>query len=197
MVIIMKTKLGKRLMAMTMCVALVFAMAVPAFAAANDVVTSCKYADTSHPFAFFTAKSTSSKVINQYTTGRPVVGTPLTTWDWTGDYSQMFEQVVFTANGQIGYGWSVWGNQTLVINCKRSGSAPEVNLANAIGNYRADIEVFGPNNGGGKLWVGPRSVHSSNMYITVGSAMSGGNYLNWTPSGTTFYQYDVGLHTFY
>lgn len=187
----------KKLLSVILCAALVFALAVPAFAAANDTVTSCNYMDTSHPFALFTQKTTSSKLINQYTSGQPVAGTPLTTWSWTGDSSQWFEFALFTANGSTGEAWCVWGNPNLVINCKRVGTRPEVNLQTAENNLRADIEIFFPNTGSGKIRVAPRHVHSSNMYITLGAAMSGGNYLNWTTSGTTFYMYDVGNRRFY
>ena len=187
----------KKLCALALCVIMVVALAVPALAAPNDVVTNCVYADTSHPFAFFTARDITSKLINQYTTGRPVPGTPLTTWSWTGDTSQWFEAALFTANGSVGSAWCVWGNPNLVINCKRVGATPEVNVDTALQNYRADIEINFPNAGSGKLGIAPRYIHSSNMYITVGAPMSGGNYLNWTPRGTVFYQYDVGIGEFY
>ena len=184
----------KKILSIMLCLTIIFALSVPAFAAANDVVTDCRYADTSHPYAFFTQKTTSSKLINQYTTGNAVPGTPLTTWSWTGDHSQWFERATFTANGVTGAAWCVWGNPTLVINCKRAGSTPEVNVESALGNLRADIELFYPERStGGKFRVAPRYIHPNNMYITVGGAMSGGNYLNWTTSGSTFYMYDVGL----
>ena len=187
----------KKILSIMLCLTIIFALSVPAFAAANDVVTDCRYADTSHPYTFFTQKTTSSKLINQYTTGNAVPGTPLTTWSWTGDHSQWFERATFTANGVTGAAWCVWGNPTLVINCKRAGSTPEVNVESALGNLRADIELFYPERStGGKFRVAPRYIHPNNMYITVGGAMSGGNYLNWTTSGSTFYMYDVGLKYF-
>lgn len=180
-----------------LCLTLIFALSVPALAAANDEVTDCRYSDTSHPYAFFTQKNTSSKLINQYTAGSPKPGTPLTTWSWTGDTSQWFERATFTANGVTGAAWCVWGNPNLVINCKRVSGTPEVNLEAARTNLRADIEVFySEQSTGGKFRVAPRHVHSHNMYITVGNSMSGGNYLNWTTSGSTFYMYDVGLKSF-
>ena len=109
----------------------------------------------------------------------------------------MVERATFTANGVTGAAWCVWGNPTLVINCKRAGSTPEVNVESALGNLRADIELFYPERStGGKFRVAPRYIHPNNMYITVGGAMSGGNYLNWTTSGSTFYMYDVGLKYF-
>lgn len=93
----------------------------------------------------------------------------------------------------------MYSNPKLVINCKRVGSAPEVNLQPAINNRRADIEVFYTGRGsGGKLYVSPRYIHSNNMYITIGSALpnGNGNYLHWTTGGSTFYMYDVGLESF-
>ncbi len=167
------------------------------FAAPNDSVTSCTFADTSHPFAFFVSKSTSSRCINQYTETTAVNGTRLTTWSWTGSSTQWFERAIFTANGSTGSAWCVYENPNLVINCYRGSAIPEVNVATAVGNLRADIEVSFPNSGTGTFGVAPRYIHTSNMYITLGSSMSGGNYLNWTPSGNIFYQYDVGLGIFY
>lgn len=125
--------------------------------------------------------------------------TYLTTWSWTGDPSQWFERVIFTANGSTGMAWSTYIDPTLVINCNRVGSAPEVNLQPAINNRRADIEVFYTGRGsGGGLYVLPRYIHPKNMYITIGSALpnGNGNYLHWTTGGSTFYMYDVGLGIF-
>lgn len=189
----------RRFLSFVLCLALASVLALSAYASADDTVLTCLLADTSHPYAFFTAKSKDSKLINQYTTGNPAPNTPLTTWNWTEDPSQWFEKVKFTTNGGSGLAWSVYSNPKLVINCKRVGSAPEVNLQSAINNCRADIEVFYTSRGSGRgLYVLPRYIHSKNMYITIGSALpnGNGNYLHWTTGGSTFYMYDVGLGRF-
>ena len=172
------------------------AMATSVFAAANDVVTSSALAHTALPSAFFTSASTSSQCINMYTETTPVNGTRLTTWSWTGSTTQWFEEAVFTANGSTGYAWCAYANPNLVINCYRGSATPEVNLATAVGNYRADIEVFFPGNGPGQLRVAPRYIHTNNMYITLGGSMSGGHYLNWTTSGDDFYRYVIPYNDF-
>lgn len=195
--------IGRRFLSFVLCLALASILSLSAYASAadnaNHIVSSCQSDDTSHPYAFFTAKSKNSKLINQYTTGNPAPNTPLTTWSWTGDPSQWFERVIFTANGSTGMAWSTYIDPTLVINCNRVGSAPEVNLQPAINNRRADIEVFYTGRGsGGGLYVLPRYIHPKNMYITIGSALpnGNGNYLHWTTGGSTFYMYDVGLGIF-
>lgn len=127
---------GRRFLSFVLCLALASVLSLSAYASAadnaNHIVSSCQSDDTSHPYAFFTAKSKNSKLINQYTTGNPAPNTPLTTWSWTGDPSQWFERVIFTANGTTGMAWATYSDPTLVINCKRVGSAPEVDLQPAV-----------------------------------------------------------------
>ena len=105
----------RRFLSFVLCLALASVLALSAYASADDTVLTCQLADTSHPYAFFTAKSKDSKLINQYTTGNPAPNTPLTTWNWTEDPSQWFEKVKFTTNGGSGLAWSVYIQNSLLI----------------------------------------------------------------------------------
>lgn len=72
--------IGRRFLSFVLCLALASVLSLSAYASAadnaNHIVSSCQSDDTSHPYAFFTAKSKNSKLINQYTTGNPAPNTP-------------------------------------------------------------------------------------------------------------------------
>lgn len=176
---------------------LVASLSVPVFAAPADLVQSCVFSDTSHPFAFFILRSTTSECLTAHTGNgsKPTNKTPITTEMWDHENTnQYFERVTFTANGVTGCGWSAYSDANLVLNAYRSASTPEVNLANAIGNYRADIEMF-HNDGYSTFRVAPRgSYQTTDRYIAQASAMPGnsGHYTYWNYTGTPFYQYEIG-----
>ena len=82
--------------------------------------------------------------------------------------------------------------QNYVLQIRRLGSTPEVNISSLVGNYARDVDIFDgtinrdylePENWV-KLSVEPRSIHNGRMYITLGSSMTNypGNYLYWASS---------------
>ena len=124
----------KRLLAFALCVVMVIAMAVPAFALPNGIVTPGEISqDTAHGHYF----SYGPYVLNQWG-NTPVSGTRVTTWERTGDITQAWD-AASTSSGH----WIVTTNirRDLGLNIYRSGAQPEVNVIAYIGNDYNDCAL--------------------------------------------------------
>ena len=135
------------------------------------------------------------KALNVFAT-TPYASCPVTTYTYSGSETQGWrERTVpygneYTEGGLVCY--TVGNYSNLVLQIRRLGSTPEVNISTLLYNYARDVEILKGGethtslipSGWNKLTTEPRSNHTVRMYITLGSAMSNypGNYLYWESS---------------
>lgn len=203
----MKTKMFKNVVCLCMAATFAISLAIPSFASketANVSITSG--VPGTHPFRYTTNKITTASnqiVLNAYTSGAPVDGTPVTTWKYTGSSTQEWgglddiEITAVDAEGRYsGNCISSNANPDVAININRSYSNPEVNTYTIIGNKYLDIAI----KRSGDLWyVEPRGNHKVKMYLRTTSSISnsgGGKYMQWNASGTPFYSFDISYNIF-
>ena len=176
----------------------------------NAISTSTKVtfiapldATNSTGFAFFTGDcregntnvwTTSYKALNVFSDGAFYSGCPVTTYTYSGSHYQGWRiRTVYSGNNYSGEHCSVYtpGNSDVYsLQIRRIGSSPLVNIATLSNNYLRDVNMLDALGNGidwfmyCKIYTEPRYIHTSNMYLSLGSSLSGypGNYLNWTSS---------------
>ena len=140
--------------------------------------------------------------LNAYTWGTPVAGTPVTTWRNDNSATQKWGYYEIAGMGDEDANTqgalASLANMQLVLQITRTSAEPEATLYYLSGNRYGDV-ILNKNSSNTRYYFVPRYIHSHNMYLTAAGSLSGSNggtYLKWAPSGTTFYTYDISLHTY-
>ncbi len=188
-------KMKKKLCALALCVIMVVALAVPAFAIDPSLISW----DTSHGRQLG-CNSTGTYVLNQYTGGAVTSGNYVTTWTDTRDATQ-FWAFPSLANG--GYLFVPWSNHSLSINIYWAESTPQVNVYSIASNgyYDAAITMeseIWPSSGAGSFLasITPSPSYGKRYIFVTGENTSASDghgtskIVRWNTSATRLYDFD-------
>lgn len=147
----------------------------------------------------YTLNEALQRRLNCYVEGTPYDGCKVPTWPNTGDETQLWGSITIAATDPTVENDDIFvphANPNVCLNILRSGSEPVANVASIIGNRFGDIVIV-TNNTAGRVYVGPRYIHSTNMYLRETTSLSsGGKNVVWSSTGSTFYLYDDSWNRF-
>ena len=201
----MRQIISKRLVSMSLFLFLLIFYSFECFAypSASDTIYDYAPVPSADGYAFFTTMPPYSpnvlngnyKAINVFS-DYIYSGCPVTTYTYSGSEFQVWRlRIAYYGNQLSGYSlycYTPGPYQNYVLQIRRLGSTPEVNISTLVGNYARDVDIFDGSvdrdylnaESWVKLATEPRSIHNSRMYITLGSNMTNypGNYLYWASS---------------
>lgn len=147
----------------------------------------------------YTTNEAVQRRLNCYVEGIPYDGCKVTTWPNTADKTQLWGMLTIEATDPTVETQDIFvphANPNVCLNILRSGSEPVANVSSIIGNRFGDIVIV-TNNTLGRVYVGPRYIHSTNMYLRETTSLSsGGKNVVWSPTGSSFYLYDDSWNEF-